>query len=221
MGEGGAMIKVITVEREYGSQGAEFAHHLAEGLGWRLIDSCLIDEIARKAGVARSSVSRCDERLDPWYYRFGKAFWHGSIDRMPAPGENGIFDSERMSRLVREYLVKVADEGNCVIVGRGAACVLSSYHGAFHMYVYASKKRKLQWFQSNFADRVHDAEREMEETDRRRAEYVERFYDQDWQNHRLYHLMMNSCMGFEAMVKATVEAAGLARLHAPGAVVAR
>jgi hypothetical protein len=25
----------------------------------------------------------------------------------------------------------------------------------------------------------------------------------------MYHLMLNSCMGFEAMVKATVEAAGL------------
>jgi cytidylate kinase len=214
------MVKVITVEREYGSQGAEFAHHLAETLGWRLIDSCLIDEIAQRAGVAKSSVSRCDERLDPWYYRFGKAFWHGSIDRMPAPPENGIFDSERMNKLVREYLLKVAEDGHCVIVGRGAACVLSNYPGAFHMYVYASKKRKLQWFQKHFPDRVQDAEREMDETDARRAEYVERFYDQDWQNHRLYHLMMNSCMGFEAMVKATTEAAGLANQYSQHPVAA-
>jgi len=212
------MVRLITVEREYGSGGAEFAHHLAESLGWRLIDSCLIDEIARTAGVAKSSVSKCDERLDPWYYRFGKAFWHGSIDRMPAPEENGIFDSEKMSRLVREYLLKVADEGHCVIVGRGAACMLSNYPGAFHMYVYASKKRKLQWFQKNFPDRMQDAERELEETDARRAEYVLRFYDQDWQNHRLYHLMVNSCMGFDAMLKATIEAAGLARVDAAQAV---
>jgi cytidylate kinase len=212
------MVKLITVEREYGSGGAEFAHHLADVLGWKLIDSCLIDEIAQKAGVAKSSVSKCDERLDPWYYRVGKAFWHGSIDRMPAPAENGIFDSERMNKLVREYLLKVAADGHCVIVGRGAACVLSNYPGAFHMYVYASKKRKLQWFQKNFPDRVQDAESEMEETDARRAEYVLRFYDQDWQSHRLYHLMLNSCMGFEAMVKATVEAAGLAAVAAAAGV---
>ena len=214
------MVKLITVEREYGSQGAEFAHHLAEALGWKLIDSCLIDEISQRAGVAKSSVSKCDERLDPWYYRFGKAFWHGSIDRMPAPPENGIFDSQRMNKLVSEYLLKAAEEGHCVIVGRGAACVLSNYPGAFHMFVYASKKRKLQWFQKNFPDRMADAERELEETDKRRAEYVERFYDQDWQNHRLYHLMMNSCMGFDAMVKATTEAAGLASVYASRTVAA-
>jgi cytidylate kinase len=214
------MVKLITVEREYGSGGAEFAHHLADALGWRLIDSCLIDEIAQQSGIAKSSVSKCDERLDPWYYRFGKAFWHGSIDRMPASPENGIFDSERMNSLVRDYLLKAADAGHCVIVGRGAACVLSNYPGAFHMYVYASKKRKLQWFQKNFPDRMPDAERELEETDARRAEYVDRFYGQDWQDHRLYHLMLNSCMGFDAMLKSTVEAAGLAAVSRPSASVA-
>ena len=69
------MIQVITVEREYGSQGADFAHHLAERLGWKLIDSCLIEDVARKAGVAPTLVKRFDERVDPWYHRFGKAIW--------------------------------------------------------------------------------------------------------------------------------------------------
>ncbi len=156
------MVKVITVEREYGSQGADFARQLAEALGWKLIDSCLIDEIARRAGVAKSQVTRCDEQLDPWYHRFGKAFWHGSIDRMPAPPTGTIFDSERMTALVRDYLLKVAAEGHAVIVGRGAACVLTNYPGAFHMFVYASRKRKLQWFEKNFPDRMQDAEAELE-----------------------------------------------------------
>jgi cytidylate kinase len=194
------MIKVITVEREYGSQGAEFAHHLAEALGWKLIDSCLIDEIARRAGV------------------FGKAFWHGSIDRLPAPPTQSLFDSEKMTVLVRDYLLKVAAEGNAVIVGRGAACVLSNYPGAFHMFVYASRKRKLLWFQKNFPDRMRDAEAELDATDKRREEYVRRFYDQQWDSHRLYHLMLNSCMGFDAMLKATVEAAGLAAVASTAGV---
>jgi cytidylate kinase len=203
------MVKVITVEREYGSQGAEFAHQLAETLGWKLIDSCLIEEIARRAGVAKSQVTRCDEQLDPWYHRFGKAFWHGSIDRLPAPPSSTIFDSEKMTALVRDYLLKVAAEGHAVIVGRGAACVLSNYPGAFHMFVYASRKRKLQWFQKNFPDRANDGEAELDATDERREEYIRQFYDQQWDNHRLYHLMINSCTGFDAMLKATVEAAGL------------
>jgi hypothetical protein len=203
------MIRVITVEREYGSQGAEFAHHLAQRLGWRLIDQCLLDEIAVKAGISKKLVERCDERLDPWYYRYGKAFWHGSIERLPAIPEAEIFDSERMVEFVREYLAKIAEEGNCVVVGRGAACVMARAPGAFHVFVYASQWRKVLWFEEHFPEHARQAEQELLATDRRRAAYVRRYYAQDWTDRRLYHLMINSCMGFDAMVKATVDGAGL------------
>jgi len=33
-----APVNVITVEREYGSRGGEFAHDLAQHLGWQLLD---------------------------------------------------------------------------------------------------------------------------------------------------------------------------------------
>ena len=203
------MIRVITVEREYGSRGAEFAHHLAERLGWRLVDQCLIEEIAQKAGVTKKLAERCDERLDPWYYRFGKAFWHGSLERMPALPDTQVFDSERMVEFVREYLECLAKEGNVVIVGRGAAAVLARVPGAFHIFVYASQWRKVLWFEETFPDHAREAEQELLATDRRRAAYIRRFYDQDWTDRRLYHLMMNSCMGFDAMVKSAVDAAGL------------
>jgi cytidylate kinase len=203
------MIRVITVEREYGSRGAEFAHHLAERLGWKLIDQCLIDEIAQKAGVTKKLAERCDERLDPWYYRFGKAFWHGSLERLPALPETHVFDSERMVEFVQEYLECLAKEGNVVIVGRGAAAVLARAPGAFHIFVYASQWRKVLWFEETFPEHAREAEQELLATDRRRAAYIRRFYNQDWTDRRLYHLMMNSCMGFDAMVKTALDAAGL------------
>jgi hypothetical protein len=203
------MIHLITVEREYGSRGAEFAHQLAHQLGWKLIDECLIEEIARKAGVSKKLAERCDERLDPWYYRYGKAFWHGSMERLPALPESEIFDSERMVEFVREYLVTTAEQGRCVVVGRGAASVLARVPHCFHVFVYASMWRKVKWFQEQFPDHAGQAEQELAATDRRRAEYVRRFYDYDWTDRRLYHLMINSCMGFDAMVKATADGAGL------------
>ena len=66
------MVRIITVEREYGSRGGEFAHNLADYLGWRIIDNCIVDEIATKLGLDKAAVANCDERLDPWYYRLGK-----------------------------------------------------------------------------------------------------------------------------------------------------
>jgi hypothetical protein len=204
------MVRIITVEREYGSRGAEFAHQLADRLGWRLIDQCLVDEIAQQARVPAATVMSCDERLDPWYYRVGKAFWHGSVDRSPAPvGTNDIFDSERMVTLIRNYLKERVEEGNCVVVGRGAAPALLGTPGVFNIFVYASQVRKVCWFEEHFPQQAGKAVAELAATDRRRAAYVRNFYQYDWADRHLYQLMLNSCMGMDAMVGATLEASAL------------
>jgi cytidylate kinase len=218
-----AMIQVITVEREYGSRGAELAHHLAERLGWKLIDSCLVDDVAQKAGVAPTLVKRCDERIDPWFYRFGKAIWlGGGLERRPEDPD--VFDSERMVEFIRGYLLEQAAKGNCVVVGRGAACMLAKAPGAFHVFVYASMARKVRWLEEKFPEHAKEAEREILATDRRRAEYIRRFHQREWDDRRLYHLMLNSCMGMDAMADATIEAAGLHSVaasaeHTSGAAV--
>ena len=51
------MIKIITIEREYGSGGGEIAQQLAKQLGWKLWDQLLTEEIARylRNGPASSS----------------------------------------------------------------------------------------------------------------------------------------------------------------------
>lgn len=206
------MIQVITVEREYGSQGAEYAHHLAERLGWKMIDSCLVEDVARKAGVEPTLVKRCDERIDPWFYRFGKAFWLGSLEQLPEHPK--IFDSAQMVEFVKGYVQEQAAQGGCVVVGRGAACMLARSPGAYHVFVYASMPRKIRWFEEKFPEHAKEAEREIIATDRRRAEYIRRFHQREWDDRKLYHLMMNSCMGMKAMVEATVEAAGLHSLAA-------
>ncbi|MGA8108680.1 MAG: cytidylate kinase-like family protein [Acidobacteriaceae bacterium] len=206
------MIQVITVEREYGSQGAEYSHRLASHLGWRLIDNCLIEDVARKAGVAPTLVKRCDERVDPWFYRFGKAIWYGSLERLP--GDPDVFDSARMMEFVRGYVQEQAALGSCVVVGRGAACLLAKSPGAFHVFVHASLPRRIKYIQQQFPEHLKDAENEILATDRRRAEYIRRFFQREWDDRRLYHLMINSCMGMDAMVHATMAAIGQ---HAPAA----
>jgi Cytidylate kinase-like family len=43
------MIRIVTVEREYGCGGGEIAQRLADHLGWKLWDHLLTEEIARLA----------------------------------------------------------------------------------------------------------------------------------------------------------------------------
>src|ERR1700759_2630303 len=131
-------IRVITVEREYGSRGGGCSPNLAARLGWKLMDSELITAAAKLAGVSPELAAKYDERLDPWYYRYGKVFWRDTAYQMTGLQEDQVFDSERMLSLIRDEIVAAAQEGNCVLVGRGAACALSCVPGCFHVFVYAT-----------------------------------------------------------------------------------
>ncbi len=114
-----APIRVITVEREYGSHGGEFAHDLAARLGWRLLDSELAASAALKAGVDPKTAAKYDEQIDPWYRRYGKIFWLDPV-YTPAPSsEEDVFDSERMLKLIKQEILDAANAGQLRAGGAG------------------------------------------------------------------------------------------------------
>jgi hypothetical protein len=197
-----APVRVITVEREYGSRGGEFAHDLAARLGWRLLDSELPCAAARAAGVSPELARKYDERLDPWYYRYGKVFWHDSGYSMAGLSDDQVFDSERMLSLMRQEILKAAKEGNCVIVGRGAACALANQPGCFHVFVYATAAAKREWFMQAFPKQADQADQLLAAFDKRRAAVIRKAYQQEWCARGLYHMLLNSAMGNDCMIAA-------------------
>lgn len=199
-----APVRVITVEREYGSRGGEFAHDLAARLGWKLYDSELVTGAARAAGVPEELAARYDDRLDPWYYRYGKVFWHESVYPMTGIPEEKIFDSERMLALIKQEILDAAAQGNCVLVGRGAACALAGRADCFHVFVYATAKAKRNWFVNAFPEKAAEADHLLASFDKRRAAVIRTFYQQEWCARGLYHMLLNSAMGMDAMIAATL-----------------
>lgn len=204
-----APIRVITVEREYGSRGGEFAHDLAERLGWRLLDGELVSAAAKRAGVSAEMAAKFDDRLDPWYYRYGKVFWHDTAYQMTSLSDEHVFDCERMLSLMRDEIMESAKQGNCVLVGRGAACALSCNPGCFHVFVYATLKAKRDWFAQAFPKQAQHAEQTLADHDKRRAAVIRKFYQQEWCARGLYHMLLNSAMGTDAMISAVSGATGL------------
>jgi hypothetical protein len=201
--------RVITVEREYGSRGGEFAHDLAARLGWRLLDSELLTSAARAACVPEEMAAKYDDQLDPWYYRYGKVFWQDSVYSSTVLSDEQVFDCERMYTLIRTEILKAALAGDCVLVGRGAACALARQAGCFHIFVYATAAAKRDWYTKAFPLKAQHADQELAAHDKRRAAVIRRFYQQEWCARGLYHMLLNSAIGSEAMITAAQGAAGL------------
>ncbi len=197
-------IRVITVEREYGSGGAIIAQRLAEHLSWKLWDHEISTEIARRANVDHSTVTRCDERVDSLLYRLFKVYARGSHERALPMNESRHFDTDRMFALLEKVVEEFAEGGKCVIVGRGAPYILRNRLDAFHVFVYAPVEEKLRRLKS-IGQSEKEALRLIEEIDRERASFIRHYFNKEWPLRSLYNLMINSKFGDEYVVETILQ----------------
>ena len=189
------MYRVITIEREYGCGAAEIARKLASKLGWKLWDRELTAEIARVADVDPSSVSMCEERVDSTFQRLVKVFWRGSYERS-ASLSHQPFGPDRMVEVGEEVMRSIAEQGNCVIVGRGAPYFLRDRDDAFHVFLYAPRAEKLRRIQT-LGKSSKDADDLVDTVDRERILFVKHYFGADWPTRSLYDVMINTAMGDE------------------------
>lgn len=203
------MFQVITISREYGSGGTSLARRIAERLGWQVIDDPLVDEIARRANVRSDVAHRYDECVNPWFQRLIQSLWRGGFEGSASRVENVAFDADEMARLWIQLIRETAEVGKAVIVGRGGQCVLRDRADAFHVSLHAP----LEWRIENLRrmlNREEGLSELAEEIDRRRAAYIRRYFGDNWQDSRLYHLVINTSIGIDRSAEAVVAAAGLA-----------
>jgi cytidylate kinase len=194
------MIRVVTIEREYGSGGADIARKLAERLGWKLWDQLLTDEIARKMDCESVAVAEHEERRDPLYYRLLKAFMRGSFEGSLNASRLKMVDADCIREVAERVVMAAAKEGHSVIVGRGSAYYLRGRPDAFHIFVYArfeEKVNRLRQMGKTQEEAVHLAET----VDHDRAAFIKQYFGVDWPARQYFHLMVNSTIGEEAVVE--------------------
>lgn len=197
------MFRIITIEREFGSGAAAIAAELAKQLGWKLWDHLLTEEIARLAHVDPSAVSRCDERMDSYLHRLSKTFWRASYERS-SPLGGQIFDTDRMMSMMQDIMNRLGQEGNVVIVGRGAPFFLRENPCAFHVFLYAPRAEKIRRVVAD-GHSEEEAEEMVDSVDRERIAYVKHYFNADWPTRSLYHMMINTAVGNEPVVKTILD----------------
>jgi len=194
------VIRIITIEREYGSGAAQIAEKLAVRLGWKLWDQLLTQEIARFARCEQSAIEKREERRDPLYYRLLKSFALGSYEGGPSVPVDAL-DADSIVRISQHVVELAASSENCVIVGRGSQHFLRARADTMRFFLYASKEEKIRRLvlQGNTEG---DAETLVNTIDWERAAFIKRYFHAEWPNRSVYHAMINTDLGDETVVRA-------------------
>lgn len=194
------MIRIITIEREYGCGAAAIAARLAQQLNWKLWDQQLTEEIARLAKCDCNAVAEREERRDPLYQRLLNSFALGSYE-----GTGGIYAVERLDadsivKLSERVVNQAAAEGNCVIVGRGSQHFLQDRKDTLRFFLYAPAGDKIRRL-VNEGNTEAKARILVDTVDRERRAFIKQYFHAEWPNHSIYHAMINTAPGEERVIK--------------------
>jgi cytidylate kinase len=193
------MIKIITVEREYGAGGGEIAEALAKRLGWKLWDQALTEEIARLAECPKAVVALREEKNDPLYYRLFKSFLRGSYEGSINAHKLKVVDSESILKITERVVCAVAKSGHCVIVGRGSQHFLANSPETLRVFLYAEREDKVRRIVKG-GKSEKEAEQLVDSVDRDRVDFIQKYFNVEWPSRDIYHIMLNTSVGEEPIV---------------------
>ena len=109
------MKNIITISREFGSGGRSIGRAVAEQLGYSFYDRELIEKIAEETGLSKDFIEKNGE-----HSHGTNIFSYAFVGRTAA----GQSMEDYLWKKQREIILKLAEEGKCVIVGRCADYIL-------------------------------------------------------------------------------------------------
>ncbi|MCC8028975.1 MAG: cytidylate kinase-like family protein [Lachnospiraceae bacterium] len=182
------MSKIITISREFGSGGRELGRCLAKKLGYAYYDKEIVREIAAKTKLSEDYVNSIVEKrpFSMFPIHTGSSF---QTMTNPIDDQNQLIFREQCN-----ILKQMADQSDCVIVGRCADYILSERE-PLRIFVYADMDYKIKRCLGNQSEtetlNSKEVKKKILSLDRQRAQYYMFFSGQKWGEKEFYDLCIN------------------------------
>lgn len=167
---------VITISREFGSEGSLIAEMTAKALGYHLADKNTLERVLNEYGLMEF------DRM----YESIPGFW----DR---------FDAHRMERrgvlieMLNKAILALAHHGDMVIVGRGGFAVLAGLADVLHVRIQAPLAVRIRRaIEDPLIAEPSRAELLAKENDRIQKAFVESVYGAQWDSVKGFDLVIDT-----------------------------
>ena len=177
------MKNIITISRQFGAGGSTIGQAVAERLGYYYCDKDMIVRTAIESGnLSPEEIRYYDEKV-PKEFGFGQSLF----DFYNKPLDERLFNAQR------EAIKKLAEKGNCVIVGRNANIILKEYDRTLHVFIAATEHFRLKRMmgkmpgvpEEKVLSRLHSV-------DKARQKYCKYYTDTEFGNAAYYDLAIKS-----------------------------
>jgi len=164
---------IITVSRELAALGDETARELAKVLSFRLVDKDVLEGRIQSFGIEEKKLKKYDERKPSFFAALSQ-------------------DRDDYLHYLQTSVLSEAENGNCVIVGRGANIILKHMPAIISIFLSAHNEIRVERVRNYFHCDEKRAGQIIERSDRDRAGFYRSFFDIEWRHPGNYHLSFNT-----------------------------
>jgi cytidylate kinase len=183
----------VTIARQMGSGGSYVGRLVADRLGLRYVDREVLHRAAEAFGFEAADLEAREERVSPLVERLFGVFGFGQPDGPYTPpplrqlSDKQLFDKET------EIMKGIADEGDCVIIGRGGVHVLRRHPGMVNVLCVAPLRFRVERVMKIYHISSPEAARVIVlESDQMRKKCFAKMTGHDWTCADNYHLCVDT-----------------------------
>lgn len=181
--------RIITIGRQFGSNGRELGRVLANKLGIPFYDKEILNEAAKNSGLSEQILQNFDEKptksflyslvMDPYNFGFAGANYQTNIN-------------QQAFQATYDTIKKIAEDGPCVIVGRCADYALRHDPNLLRLFIYAPLETRIKTVMERFDISEEKAKAQIQKEDKSRALYYNYYTSKKWGELESYDLFVNS-----------------------------
>ena len=181
---------IINIGRQVCAGGLEIGRLLAEEFNAKYYDRELLNLAAKESGFSEEFFKRSDERKG-----FLRSFLHLPYSNGWGAGSNyyqANFSQESLFKVQSDAIIKAAQEGSCVFVGRCADYVLRDFPNVVNIFITASLESRAALFMKEKNVTHDEAVKRIQQVESRRASYYNYYTGKKWGYAGSYDLCIDS-----------------------------
>ena len=189
---------IINIGRQIGSGGRLIAKKLSEELNFSFYDRELLNLAAHESGFSKQFFEQADEH---------KGFFKSLLNiHIPLIGESNFYKNdlsqESLYKFQSDAILKAAEKGNCIFVGRTADYILRDFKNTINIFVTADLDERISRVSDRHNFKLEEARKYIIAKEEARASYYNYYTGKQWGHSESYDLCINSASyGIEESVE--------------------
>lgn len=188
---------VITISRCYGAGGRAVGKSLADMLEIPYYDTEVLVEAAQRSGIDKEYLEYSDEKMA------GNLMMYSGMMAPRGMGSHELTALRQVAEKAQhDAIVKIAEEGSAVIVGRRADQILKHDYNTLRVFVTMPMAERVKLVEKRDGLSEKEARKKIQRIDRERAEYYNAVADAAWGSADNYDICLDiSSVGKEHAVQ--------------------